>query len=212
MRLLLYSLLLGSVANASTILFSDLGSGGSVYTADQSEIGEQGNGPTLEHASLFTVAGSGSFNLTQIDLGVAKDPSFTGTFTISVWTDNGGVPGTELGSWNMSTTNPPSTCCALATQTGITGVSLVGGTQYFLVMAPQVPGDSSKVYWQPNSAGTTHTTLGSVNNGASWISEPGVKIEAYDVLGDPVSAVPEPATFALMAAGLVVAFAKRKRV
>jgi hypothetical protein len=211
MTTLFCALLLSGVANAA-IIFSDLGTGSSVYTADQAEIGAEGSGvgPSPEHASLFTASGVGVFNVTQIDLGVAQATGDAGTFTASLWTNSGGVPGTELGSWNMSTTNPEFTCCALATQTGITGVSLTGGVQYFLVIAPQVPGDSSKVYWQSNSFGLTHTALGSINGGASWLSAPNANLEAYDVIGDPVSTAPEPGSWCLLGAGLIIGFVKRK--
>lgn len=211
MRLLFWSLLLGGVtANAATIVFSDLGTGGSVYTADQSEIGSQGQtNSNIEHASLFTASGSGLFDITQIDVGVAEASGFTGTFRLSLWTNSGGVPGTQLGSWDLSTTNPAFSCCALATVSGITGVTVTGGTQYFLEMSPQAFNDGSKVYWQPNSFGTTHTALGRVNGG-SWVSDPGAKVEAYDLLGAPAG-VPEPASWCLTAVGLgMVAMLRRK--
>jgi len=203
-------------ANAGVVLFSDLGPGGSVYQAGSGAI-VQGLGSNITNARSFSVSGSGQFNVTQIDLAMVEDQKsantfFLNTFTASIWTDNGGIPGTQLGSWNLSTSVPNGTCCGLTTRNGITGVTLTGGDTYFMAAGPVTPSDGSKVEWENNTQGATTLEVGSLNGGVSWIKGGSVTNAAFDVLGvaPPPPSVPEPASLILLGGGLAAVFAARK--
>lgn len=75
MKFLVCAFLAAAVPSmADTVLFSDLGTGGSVYTAGPGSVMQGQSGDNIAQARPFTVAGSGSFSLTQFDLGVVKDP------------------------------------------------------------------------------------------------------------------------------------------
>jgi hypothetical protein len=78
----------GSPAIGSTVLFSDLGSLGSVYNSNSwySVSGSSSSfGQSVTDANLFTVSGSGSFLVTEIDVGVTVGlvPSDGNTFYAS---------------------------------------------------------------------------------------------------------------------------------
>jgi len=183
-------------------LFSDLGPGGSYSTIF---IVVDGSGafpgdPGVNGASMFTAAGRGSEAISQIDLG-AYNPypgTFpTMTFTASIWSDNSGVPGTELpgASWNFTN---DAAAGALVSITGISDVSLTGGDQYFMVLAPLNLADDSYVGWFINSQGSSNTVLIGENGGAFWAFD-GTDTEIFDVQG---IVTPEPGTGGILSISL----------
>ena len=151
-------------------------------------------------AELFTTQGTGSIVVEEVDFAVSQ-VSGPGTFVASIWTDVGGVPTVEKASWSLSTTNPAGTCCAIESVTGISGLSLTGGTQYFMVLAPVSDTDNSWNGWNENNQGVHGTSLESSNGGSTWTSLGTTPFGAFDVLSDPPSVVPEPGTWFTLAAG-----------
>jgi hypothetical protein len=210
-------------ASASTTLFSDLGSGSSVYdpseSYDVSGLGAVG-GLIGEYysASQFAVAGVGGFSLDEIDLAMSN-LSLPSTFFASIWTDADGGPGAQLGGayWNESTPFEDGTCCGLVSISGITGVSLTGGQSYFLVVGPQSPTDDSSNLFDFNSQGVIGDEQYSNDGGDTWTDRGSVTLPAFDILGDPETAsTPEPGLmpvllFGIGLAGAVAAYRRRSQ-
>jgi hypothetical protein len=201
------------------VLFSDLGSGSSVYNTASNSWGVEGSNNTFapglaqEMAMLFTVGGSGAQAVDQIDLAMWN---FGGaqTFTASIWTDVSNHPGSQVANafWSLSTSNVYNSCCALSTQSGISGVSLTGGAQYFMVLAPVSLTDTSTNGWAYNSTSVSADVQSSAD-GSTWNDQgSSSNYAAFDVLGG-AAAVPEPASFLLCGAGLagLIALRLRKR-
>ena len=90
----------GLPAMAGTVLFSDLGTNGTIYTTNGGNVVDgsaAGLTPfSLATADLFTVSGTGSFSVSEIDLAVAVFGGSNNTFTASIWTDNAGLPGSQV--------------------------------------------------------------------------------------------------------------------
>lgn len=200
-------LTLGLQANAGT-LYSDLGTGGSVYDNTSPVVfkGSGSGGSSITQARPFTVSGIGDFLLTEIDLGIVYNTGVH-TFTAGIWTDFSNHPGAMLASWNMSISEPVGSCCLLASQTGITGLTLAGGTTYFMVVGPQSLTDNSDNFWESNTVGATGAQLGSLDGGSTWINDSTGTLPAFAVQGDAVTTTPEPNSLVLLGTGLVAACA-----
>jgi hypothetical protein len=194
----------------ASVLFSDLGGGVYDISSGWSIEGSGATGTSYTTASLFTVVGSGSLAVTEIDLAVTL-ASGPGTFYASIWTDNSGTPGTEVDSWSPLSTSTVfgSSNSSLVSITNITGLDLTGGTKYFMVLGPLSTSDDSYNVWNEDSAGVDGLVLSSSNGGGSWTSlGTSNPLGAFDILSDP--SAPEPATWFMLAAG-IAAIAMRAR-
>lgn len=196
-------------------LFSDLGPAGSVYSASSGYFvlgaGVDGTSNTL--ADLFTVSGSGTLPVTGIDLAVSETFGLH-TFYASIWTDSGGLPGAQVAGayWSLSAGAEDSFCCALTSITGIAGVTLTGGQQYFMVIGPLSLSDSSETVWNGNSQGVTGLGLYSSDGGTTWNSNgAGSTLGAFDITSTP-EPVTCPILLGLAGAGLWQRLRKRSIV
>jgi hypothetical protein len=200
----------GVPAGASTVLFSDLGTG--IFPVYQ-QIGTlvQGSGspgPFGSSVSLADIFGSGGGAVSEIDLGVTNIAGLN-TFSVSIWTANttadGFVVGTQISgaSWTSSTAAPFGSCCALVSITGITGVIIPAG-ENFLVLAPVSLTDASENVW---NASFTATGVGqSTDGGATWQFSV-TALGAFDILG---TSVPEPSASLMAASAIAVLFAAHR--
>lgn len=191
---------LAPAAMKGSTLFSDLGPADDLYNDGWFGI-VSGSGSVAGYstiqAGLFTVSGSGSLPVTGIDLGVGEEGS-PSTFYASIWTDSGGQPGTQVAGayWSLSTNAAIGTCCSLVSITGITGVALTGGQQYFMVLGPLSLSDTSFNGWYMNNQVAGGTVLYSESGGSSWVTAgPGNTLGAFDI-----TSTPEPATWPMLLA------------
>lgn len=203
LALMLAAVLCVSPARAG-VIFNDFGAGdayncctGWTVSGISSPVGAE-----LDVANLFTAAISGT--VSQIDLALAL-VSGDGGATVSLWTDNAGLPGSELGAWGVTATPGFGSCCAIVTIPGLGAPNLVAGQSYFMVM---VADTTSWDAWNWNSQGVNGLVMYN-ENGGGWTSEGTTTLGAFDVLSGGVG-VPEPATMTLLGAGLLLVLARKR--
>jgi len=199
------------------ILFSDLGGPGNLYNdaSSQAVCGTGACSPdSFAIANAFTASGSGTLTVTQVDVAVGNllTPA---TFGVSIWTDLNDTPGSMVSNalWTPIAATATA-CCANLVTIPVSGVNLVGGQTYFLVISPMSASDDSYNEWFDNSTNTTGLVLMSSNGGTTWSNAGMPNLQAFDVLGNTASATPEPGSSILFGTGALALlyFARRWRL
>lgn len=186
----------GPQAIAGTITVYDNFAPGHIYDANNAYVvaGVGAVGQTILTANEFT--SPGNYSVSQIDVALTWVSGTNGA-VVSLWTDGGSVPGTALGSWVVSNLPPfGSTSNQVATISGIGGIALSAGANYFLVVAPA---DSTTWdAWNLNATGATGLVDQQIDG--TWTLFPGSTLSAFDVLS---GTTPEPSTFVLLGTALL---------
>ncbi len=152
-----------------TALFSDLGPSGNLYQCGNNSgwtVAGSGSpfGKSYTQANKFQVASSGT--VSEIDLGVTY-VSGVNSFDVAIAADNNGQPGAVLAAYtNLSGVS----CGSLVTITGITGLNLSVGTNYWVVVGPIIQTSTTFERWNLNSTGVMGTESYSNDGGLSWNS------------------------------------------
>jgi len=112
----------------------------------------------------FTPANTGK--ITEIELGVGYVEG-TATANIGIWSDSGGVPGTEIKGADEALTQTYGGCCT--TVTFKHKVAVTGGTQYWVVVSTDSNNSDLFGAWNFNSTDEVDgLTTSEDYNGEGW--------------------------------------------
>jgi PEP-CTERM motif-containing protein len=157
----------------------------------------------IEDANQFTAGVSGMVN--QIDLGLGLVVG-SNSATIQLWTSVNNLPGTMLGSVNVTgLPNFGSTSTQLVTGLGNFG-SITAGQQYFVVV---LAASDAWEAWNLNTQGANGLLL--QNSGNGWNQFFGSQLGAFDVLTGGGGSVPEPASLMLLGSGFLAVASRLRR-
>lgn len=132
-------------------IYSNLGTGDQVYNCCTALTSSGPSSPlseTVEVANAFTP--TADFTITQVQ-GAFGYAIGTNAVTVSIRSDNNGVPGAILKQWYPKRLSSLGTCCNLATKNFSEGIPVTGGTQYWLVVRQCVASSDAWNGWNLNS-------------------------------------------------------------
>jgi PEP-CTERM motif-containing protein len=152
------------------------------------------------------------FYLSQIDLPITWGGG-SNDFIVTLQSDSSGLPGAVLESWELAADLPPLGHANPGAETLLasSAVTLQADQQYWLVVAGGT--DTTSGAWNFSSTDALGLEAIRLNGGsftvdsATWFNP----MSAFDVLGTPVGAVPEPSSALLVGAVILGLVTCRRR-
>ena len=153
----------------------------------------------FEAAFGFTSAASGQLGSITMSLFQVTGVN---AYKVMLWTDSAGLPGTMLGSWNLSNIGSFGAPATVINTPG--GPTLTAGTKYWL--SAQASDPSTWGAWYQTTTGASSTRGFKNASTAPWTNG-GVGTEG----GMRLQGVPEPVSCITLSAGALALLRRRKK-
>jgi PEP-CTERM motif len=206
LSLCLVALAICSMPAMAQTLYSNLGTGSTVYNccSGWAVTGTGSIGTSFTPAEQFQVTASG--NVSQIDVGVGYVSGYGNSFYVDIDANSGSnTPGTVLASFTgLSSSTSFGTCCGLVSITGISGLTLNTGTNYWMVIGPTSSSSNTFDAWNYSNSATGLENY-STDGGKTWTSNGVTSQAAFDIIGGGggSGSTPEPTSLLLFGSGLL---------
>jgi hypothetical protein len=129
----------------------------------------------------FTPTANATVN--ELEASVGWGQNGTEGVTLSLNSDNNGLPGTALFSRNVTTLGDFGDCCTVAAAKDATGVAVTAGTQYWVVASTSTSTDSTYDAWAFNSTNMTYSTYAAYSSTSGTWSTGSFVLPGFQVLG-----------------------------
>jgi hypothetical protein len=122
-----------------------------------------------------------SVTVSKVVLGLGHD-SGKNAVVVTLNSDSGGLPGTELASTTVSNLPEFPGCCALI-QAKFKGVPVSAGQQYWVVVKTNNKDTNTLAGWAFNDTEQVIPGTGAFNDGTGWQSLQSLAAAAFEVVG-----------------------------
>jgi PEP-CTERM motif len=206
-------------ASASSILFSNLGLGNTYHASEGWSVGMPPSNPNWEVAASFVPSITATLDEILVPFADVS-PNFglpPSTLRVSIQgSDASGLPGSLLESFLYQGPFGSLGSALLIALASVSHPLLLADVQYWIVAENPEGMSGAALGWSVNSTGDTSATFGSTRQGSVDHFSQDSQIRDLDVAfavdGTPVlTPVPEPATLALTAFGLIATVTRYRR-
>jgi PEP-CTERM motif-containing protein len=193
------------MANASTIVYSNLGPGGTFNPSSGLSVSDSFGFVFSEATEFFP---SGDYLLESISVALRSGLSEFDAISVSLVQGNDPLTGTLLESFAL---NDVTTSPQLYTLSSVVHPQLLGGQQYWLMISPaDTTAESTSITWLENVIFAGEPTVSTLTylNGVlinSHFYQPAFEVKGVD------TAIPEPTTIVLLGSGIAAFAARRYR-